>query len=159
MVDVTEEAKEAYKSAIVKYLQERCKTDRYLAEACKKENKTLDGVVKYIIGEARKRKDGNVAVISDAEVYEMAAHYILEDSIDCEEKKSEKADEKWEAGKNVATDTNVVANEDDDEAEISDDEALEQRKEDENSVGETYKPAPKAKVKTIAEEAQLGFDF
>lgn len=147
MVDVTEEAKEAYKSAIVKYLQERCKTDRYLAEACKKENKTLDGVVKHIIGEARKRKEGNVAVISDAEVYEMAVHYILEDSLDCEEKKSEQS-----AKKDVATDTNVVANEDDDEA-------LEQRNEDENSVGETYKPAPKAKVKTIAEEAQLGFDF
>lgn len=112
MVDVTEEAKEAYKSAIVKYLQERCKTDRYLAE-----------------------------------VYEMAVHYILEDSLDCEEKKSEQS-----AKKDVATDTNVVANEDDDEA-------LEQRNEDENSVGETYKPAPKAKVKTIAEEAQLGFDF
>lgn len=131
MVDVTEEAKEAYKSAIVKYLQERCKTDRYLAEACKKENKSLDGVIKYVIDEARKRKDGNVAVISDAEVYEMAAHYILEDSLDCEKKKSEKAD----------------------------DEAEYQRHEDENSVGETYKPAPKAKAKTIAEEAQLGFDF
>lgn len=145
MVDVTEEAKEAYKSAIVKYLQERCRTDRYLAEACKKENKTLDGVVKHIIGEARKRKEGNVAVISDAEVYEMAAHYILEDFLDCEEK-SEKA---------VAADTNVVANEEDDEAENSADEALEQKKEDENSVGDTYKPAQKAKSKTIAEEAQL----
>lgn len=147
MVDVTEQAKQAYRSAIIKYLQERCKTDRYLAEACKKENKTLDGVVKHIIDEARKRKEGNVAVISDAEVYEMAVHYILEDSLDCEEKKSEQS-----AKKDVATDTNVVANEDDDEA-------LEQRNEDENSVGETYKPAPKAKVKTIAEEAQLGFDF
>lgn len=152
MVDVTEEAKEAYKSAIVKYLQERCKTDKYLAEACKKENKSLDGVIKYVIDEARKRKDGNVAVISDAEVYEMAAHYILEDSLDCEKKKSEKADEKREAGKNVATDANVATNEEDDKAEY-------QRHEDENSVGETYKPAPKAKVKTIAEEAQLGFDF
>lgn len=147
MVDVTEEAKEAYKSAIVKYLQERCKTDRYLAEACKKENKTLDGIVKHIIGEARKRKEGNVAVISDAEVYEMAVHYILEDSLDCEEKKSEQS-----AKKDVATDANVATNDEDDEA-------LEQRNEDENSVGETYKPAPKAKVKTIAEEAQLGFDF
>lgn len=145
MVDVTEEAKEAYKSAIVKYLQERCKTDRYLAEACKKENKSLDGVVKHIIGEARKRKEGNVAVISDAEVYEMAVHYIIEDSLDCEEKKSEQSAKKY-----VATDTNVVANEDDDEE-------LEQR--DENSVGEAYKPALKAKAKTIAEEAQLGFDF
>ena len=153
MVDVTEEAKEAYKTAIVKYLQERCRTDKYLAEACKKENKTLDGVVKYIIGEARKRKEGNVAVISDAEVYAMAVHYILEDSLDCEEKKEKSAE------KNVDTNTNVVASEEDDGAEVSDDEALEQRKEDENSVGETYKPAPKAKVKTIAEEAQLGFDF
>lgn len=149
MVDVTEEAKEAYKSAIVKYLQERCKTDRYLAEACKKENKTLDGIVKHIIGEARKRKEGNVAVISDAEVYEMAVHYILEDSLDCEEKKSEQS-----AKKDVATDANVATNDEDDEAEY-------QRHEDENSVGETYKPAQKAKAakKTIAEEAQLGFDF
>ena len=145
MVDVTEEAKEAYKSAIVKYLQERCKTDRYLAEACKKENKTLDGVVKYIIGEARKRKDGNVAVISDNEVFEMAAHYILEDSLDCE------------SGKTAATGTNSAADEADDEAEIS--EEMEQGKEDENSAGDTYKPAQKAKSKTIAEEAQLGFDF
>lgn len=138
MVDVTEQAKQAYRSAIIGYLRERCKTDTYLAEACKKENKSLDGVVKYIIDEARKRKDGNVAVISDAEVYEMAAHYILEDSLDCEKKKSEKADEKREAGKNVATND-----------------------EDENSVGETYKPAQKAKAakKTIAEEVQLGFDF
>lgn len=149
MVDVTEEAKEAYKSAIVKYLQERCKTDRYLAEACKKENKTLDGVVKHIIGEARKRNEGNVAVISDAEVYEMAVHYILEDSLDCEEKKSEQS-----AKKDVATDTNVATNDEDDEAEY-------QRHEDENSVGETYKLAQKAKAakKTIAEETQLGFDF
>ena len=144
MVDVTEQAKQAYRSAIIGYLRERCKTDTYLAEACKKENKSLDGVVKYIIDEARKRKDGNVAVISDAEVYEMAAHYILEDSLDCEKKKSEKADEKREAGKNVATDPKVANNDEDD-----------------NSVGETYKPAQKAKAakKTIAEEAQLGFDF
>lgn len=129
MVDVTEQAKQAYKSAIVKYLQERCKTDKYLAEACKKENKSLDGVIKYIIGEARKRKEGNVAVISDAEVYEMAVHYILEDSLDCEEKKSEQS-----AKKDVATDTNVVANEDDDEAEI-------------------------LMMRHWIEEAQLGFDF
>lgn len=144
MVDVTEEAKEAYKAAIIKYLQERCKTDKYLAEACKKENKTLDGVVKYIIDEARKRKDGNVAVISDAEVYEMAAHYILEDSLDCEPG-NKKAD--------AAADTNVVADEEDDEAP--------EQKEDENSVGETYKPAPRAESakKTIAEEAQLDFGF
>lgn len=139
MVDVTEQAKQAYKAAIIKYVQERCRTDKYLAEACKKENKTLDGVVKYIIGEARKRKEENVAVISDSEVYEMAAHYILEDSLDCEEKA-------------VATDTNAVANEENDEAENSSDEC-------DDGGSEQAKPAPKAKAKTIAEEAQLGFDF
>lgn len=84
MVDVTEQAKQAYKSAIIGYLRERCKTDTYLAEACKKENKTLDGCVKYIVGEARKKAENNVAVIPDAEVYDWAVHYILEDSLNCE---------------------------------------------------------------------------
>ena len=147
MVDVTEQAKQAYRSAIIKYLQERCKTDKYLAEACKKENKSLDGVVRYITKKAREKAENNVAVISDAEVYEMAAHYILEDSLDCEEKKSEKADEKWEAGKNAATDTNVAT----------------EKAEEIEETAENEKPvsAPKAKAakKTIAEEAQLGFDF
>ena len=59
MVDITEQAKQAYKTAIIGYLRERCETDTYLAEACKKENKSLDGVVKYIIGEARKKAENN----------------------------------------------------------------------------------------------------
>ena len=33
MVDITEQAKQAYKSAMIGYLRERCKTDTYLAEA------------------------------------------------------------------------------------------------------------------------------
>lgn len=140
MVDVTEQAKQAYKSAIIKYLQERCKTDTYLAEACRKENKSLDGVVKYIIGEARKKAENNVAVIPDADVYDMAVHYILEDSLDCEPGKK-KAD--------VATDTNVDTSGD-----------VEANAEE---TAEKEKPvsAPKAKKskKTIADEAQLEFDF
>ena len=90
MVDVTEQAKQAYKSAIIGYLRERCKTDTYLAEACKKENKSLDGCIKYIVEQARKKAENNVAVILDAEVFEWAVHYILEDSLNCEtDKKSE----------------------------------------------------------------------
>lgn len=147
MIDLSEDAKQAYKAAIVKYLQERCKTDRYLAEACKKEGKTLDGVVKYIVDEARKRREGDVAFISDAEVYEMAAHYILEDSLDCEKKKPVKSAE------NVPTDINA-ASEEDDEVEISDADGC-----DDGSSGHEANPAPKAKTKTIAEEAQLNFDF
>lgn len=139
MVDVTEQAKQAYKSAIIKYLQERCKTDTYLAEACRKENKSLDGVVEYIIGEARKKAENDVAVIPDADVYDMAVHYILEDSLDCEPGKK----------KAVATDTNVDTSGD-----------VEANAEE---VAEKEKPvsAPKNKKtkKTIADEAQCCFDF
>ena len=95
MVDVTEQAKQAYKSAIIGYLRERCKTDSYLAEACKKENKTLDGCVKYIVEQARKKAENNVAFVPDEEVYDWAVHYILEDTLNCEsEKTEEKAVEK-----------------------------------------------------------------
>ena len=89
MVDVTEQAKQAYKSAIIGFLRERCKTDTYLAEACKKENKTLDGCVKYIIGEARKKAENNVAFVPDEEVYDWAVHYILEDSLNGESGKND----------------------------------------------------------------------
>ena len=121
MVDVTEQAKQAYKSAIIGYLRERCKTDTYLAEACKKENKSLDGCIKYIVEQARKKAENNVAVIPDAEVFEWAVHYILEDSLNCESGK--KSEEK----------------------------PVESLKEKPVSV--------KKSKKTIAEEAQLGFDF
>lgn len=126
MVDITEQAKQAYKSAIIGYLRERYKTDTYLAEACKKENKSLDGCIKYITEQARKKAENNVAVIPDAEVFEWVVHYILEDSLNCE------------SGKNS------------------------EEKTAEKSVESPEKEKPvsaKKSKKTIAEEAQLGFDF
>ena len=126
MVDITEQAKQAYKSAIIGYLRERCKTDTYLAEACKKENKSLDGCIKYITEQARKKAENNVAVIPEAEVFEWVVHYILEDSLNCE---SGKNSEEKTAEKSVES------------------------PEKENTVS-----AKKLK-KTIADEAQLGFDF
>ena len=101
MVDVTEQAKQAYKSAIIGYLRERCKTDTYLAEACRKENKSLDGCIKYIVEQARKKAENNVAVIPDAEVFELAVHYILEDSLNCESEKTDKKAEEKTAEKSV----------------------------------------------------------
>ena len=128
MIDVTEQAKQAYKSAIIGYLRERCKTDTYLAEACKKENKTLAGLVSYIVEEARKQAENNVACIPDEEVYEWAVHYILEDSLNCEPSLKDVPAE------SVADDVDVKAEE----------------------VPEV-KEAPKAKKskKTIADECQL----
>lgn len=126
MIDVTEYAKQAYKTAIIGYLRERCKTDTYLAEACKKENKSLDGCIKYITEQARKKAENNVAVIPDEEVYDWAVHYILEDSLNCE------------SGKNS------------------------EKKPSEKPVESSEKEKPvsvEKSKKTIAEEAQLGFDF
>ena len=126
MVDITEQVKQAYKSAIIGYLRERCKTDTYLAEACKKENKSLDGCIKYITEQARKKAENNIAVIPDAEVFEWAVHYFLEDSLNCE---SGKKSEEIPAAKSVES-------------------------------PEKEKPVSvKKSKKTIAEEAQLGFDF
>ena len=126
MVDITEQAKQAYKSAIIGYLRERCKTDTYLEEACKRENKSLDGCIKYIVEQARKKAENNVAVILDAEVFEWAVHYILADSLNCE---SGKTSEEKQAEKSVES-------------------------------PEKEKPVSvKKSKKTIAEEAQLGFDF
>ena len=129
MVDVTEQAKQAYKSAIIGYLRERCKTDTYLAEACKKENKTLDGCIKYIMEQARKRAENNVAVIPAVEVYDWAVHYILEDSLNCDSGKTDKKSEEKPAKKSV-----------------------------ESPEKEKLVSVKKSK-KTIAGEAQLGFDF
>ena len=129
MVDITEQAKQAYKSAIIGYLRERCKTDIYLAEACKKENKSIDDCIKYITEQARKNAENNVAVISDAEVFEWAVHYILEDSLNCESGKTDKKSEEKPAEKSVES-------------------------------PEKEKPVSvKKSKKTIAEEAQLSFDF
>ena len=129
MVDITEQAKQAYKSAIIGYLRERCKTDTYLEEACKRENKSLEGCIKYIVEQARKKAENNVAVILDAEVFEWAVHYILEDSLNCESGKTGKKSEEKPAEKSVES-------------------------------PEKEKPVSvKKSKKTIAEEAQLGFDF
>ncbi len=86
MTDIETAYKEAYKKAIAAYLKERIKTDTTLAEACKKENKSMDGLLKYVTDEARKQAKNNVACIPDEEVYGWAVHYLLEDSIDCEPK-------------------------------------------------------------------------
>ncbi|MFA6816479.1 MAG: Cas9 inhibitor AcrIIA9 family protein [Lentisphaeria bacterium] len=76
----------AYKQAIVMYLRGRCAEDPALLEACRKENKSLDGIIRYIKQEAQKQSKDGMACVPDATVYEWAVHYILEDSINCEDK-------------------------------------------------------------------------
>lgn len=84
MIDVTAEAKESYKKAILAYLKERVQKDSNLAECCKKTNKTIDGVVNYVISEAKKQAKDNVAFIPDDEVYNWVVHYLQEDELNSE---------------------------------------------------------------------------
>lgn len=79
MIDVTEEAKKAYRKAIILFLRERIKTDELIAEGCKKENKTLDKCVEYIISQAKKQAENNVAFVPDDEVYGWVVHYLTEE--------------------------------------------------------------------------------
>ena len=91
MVDIDENNySQVNKKKIAAYLAEASKTDDALAQAIKKEKKTFAGVMAYVIQEAKKKAEGNVAMIEDKEVYSWAVHYIMEDSIDCEPKKEEK---------------------------------------------------------------------
>ena len=92
MLDLEVQAKEAYKNVILKYLKERVKEDTNLAEACKKPNKTLEGVVNYVIAQAKKQAKNQVAVIPDEEVYNWVVHYIQEDELNNEPNTKVKAE-------------------------------------------------------------------
>ena len=120
MVDLTVDAnveKDTLRKAIVEYLKERSFEDDTLDEALRKPNKTINGVIKYVTQEARKQAVKNCAVIEDEEVYGWAVHYILEDSVDCEETKKKVDDcnklvneSKWTVTKPVTPTVKVGAN-------------------------------------------------
>lgn len=75
-----------YKRMIAQALQKRMDEDPLFKAKCDSSTKTLEGVLSYVKGEARKQSEGNCAVIADEEVYQWAVHYVIEDSLDCEPK-------------------------------------------------------------------------
>lgn len=96
MVDLTianVDPKDTYRLRVVTYLSERTLKDVALEDACKKENKSVDGIMAYIMSEAMKVaqtcKNGKGAWVEDDEVWNWAVHYIMEDSLDFEPKKEE----------------------------------------------------------------------
>ena len=91
MVDLTLGINPA-QDAIANYIAERNKQDKDLEKACQKENKTIDGVMKYIYGQAKELAKKNMAMVDDPTVYGWAVHYILEDSLDCEKKEESHED-------------------------------------------------------------------
>ncbi len=75
-----------YKKMIAQALQKRMDEDPLFKAKCDSSTKTLEGVLSYVKGEARKQSEGGCAVIADEEVYQWAVHYVIEDSLDCEPK-------------------------------------------------------------------------
>lgn len=75
-----------YKRMIAQALQKRMDEDPLFKAKCESSEKTLEGVLSYVKGEARRQSEGGCAVIADEEVYQWAVHYVIEDSLDFEPK-------------------------------------------------------------------------
>ena len=97
-----------YKRMIAQALQKRMDEDPLFKAKCDSSTKTLEGVLSYVKGEARKQSEGNVAVIADEEVYQWAVHYVIEDSLDCEPNTTKK---KGKPAKTVAKTPESVVDE------------------------------------------------
>ena len=92
-----------FKEIIKRHLDTMAQQDFAFAERYKSEKKTLDGCVKYIMGEAKKKAKGNCAAIEDAVVYGWAVHYYQEDNIKVEDVKAKVVAPKQEKPKEIKT--------------------------------------------------------
>lgn len=71
-----------FKDAIKDHLDKVAKKDKLFAKNYKKENKSLDECVKYILQEVQRQAKGKNAVgVSDSDIYNLAIHYYDEDKI------------------------------------------------------------------------------
>lgn len=78
------DSKEIFKKALQRYLEDRAKSDALFAKTYAKEGKSLDECANYVIGEMKKRAEGDCCVASDEEVYGLAVHYYDEDDLKAE---------------------------------------------------------------------------
>lgn len=68
--------------AVKAYLKERCRKDRYLAEAMKNKGKSIKGALDYAKKQAKDMAVGGCAVVESEQVFEWIVHYYLEDMAD-----------------------------------------------------------------------------
>lgn len=98
-----EEVKKAkdkeFADPIIRHLLKRCEEDPGMAEDIVQDHKTWLKCFAYIRGEARKRADGNCAVVRDDLVYEWAEDYFRLDDKALEEKKEKERKEQEEKRK------------------------------------------------------------
>lgn len=87
-----------YEKVILAEMQRRATSDALLAKGLASDEKSIQDCFKYVYEQARKIKDGNVAMVEDSKVYGWAVHYYIEpkDVIDAElrPKVEKKADDK-----------------------------------------------------------------
>ena len=76
----------AFKDAIKQYLDKRAMEDALFAEAYKREGKTLDECVNYILCEVQKIAKKGMAAMTDDEVFGMAVHYYDEADVKADKK-------------------------------------------------------------------------
>lgn len=63
------------------YLDEYAKQDPVFAGKYNANGKTIKGCISYIMKEAQKHREGNMAFLDDSEVFGWAVHYFDEDTI------------------------------------------------------------------------------
>ena len=69
---------EQFKTTIQAYLEKRAAEDSLFAETLKKENKSIDECINYILSEVQKSGSNGFA---DEEIFGMAVHYYDEDDL------------------------------------------------------------------------------
>lgn len=78
----------AFKDAIKQYLDKRAMEDALFAEAYKREGKTIDECVNYILCEVQRIAKKGMAAMTDDEVFGMAVHYYDEADVKADKKVS-----------------------------------------------------------------------
>ena len=76
----------AFKDAIKQYLDKRAMEDALFAEAYKREGKTIDECVNYILCEVQKIAKKGMTAMTDDEVFGMAVHYYDEADVKADKK-------------------------------------------------------------------------
>lgn len=98
-----EEVKEAkdkeFADPIIRHLLKRCEEDPGMAEDIIQDHKTWLKCFAYIRGQARKRAEGNCAVVRDDLVYEWAEDYFRLDDKALEEKRRKSVRNRKQNGK------------------------------------------------------------
>jgi hypothetical protein len=67
-----------YEQIILAEMQRRATDDELLAKGLESADKSIQECFKYVYEQARKIKDGNVAMVEDSKVYGWAVHYYTE---------------------------------------------------------------------------------